>query len=179
MIGARDRAQVIGQSIVTLVHPDDRSRFLEVHHSAYGGLPASCEYRIFGLNSVERCVYSHSVPFDISTGVRAVLSVTSDITERKRLEEQLRQSQKMEAVGRLAGGIAHDFNNLLTVIGGYTDTALTEMPNDSPTAALLREVRRATESAASLTGAADVQTPADCAAQPLDLNAVVTDVEQS
>src|SRR5687767_5045349 len=146
MIGAKDRAQVIGQSIVTLVHPDDRNRFMDVHHSAYRGVPASCEYRILSAGGGERWVESHSVPFDISTGVRAVLSVTSDITERKRLEEQLRQSQKMEAVGRLAGGIAHDFNNLLTVIGGYTETALAELPNDSPTAALLREVRRAAES---------------------------------
>jgi two-component system, cell cycle sensor histidine kinase and response regulator CckA len=179
MIGAKDRGQVIGQSIISLVHPDDRSRFLDVHQSASRGVPASGEYRIFSVGGGERWVESHSVPFDISTGVRAVLSVTSDITERKRLEEQLRQSQKMEAVGRLAGGIAHDFNNLLTVIGGYTETALAELPQDAPTAALLREVRRAAESAASLTRRLLMFSRRQIVRlTPLDLNAVVTDVEQ-
>ncbi|HET9467711.1 MAG TPA: ATP-binding protein [Vicinamibacterales bacterium] len=180
MIGAKDRSQVLGQSIITLVHPDDRSRFIDVHNSAYGGVPASGEYRIFGLSGGgERWVESHAVPFDIAAGVRAVLSVTSDITERKRLEEQLRQSQKMEAVGRLAGGIAHDFNNLLTVIGGYTETALAELPTDAPTAALLREVRRAAESAASLTRRLLMFSRRQIVRlTPLDLNAVVADVEQ-
>ena len=180
MIGATDRSQVLGQSIIALVHPDDRSRFLDMHNTAYGGVPASGEYRIFGLSGgAERWVESHAVPFDIAAGVRAVLSVTSDITERKRLEEQLRQSQKMEAVGRLAGGIAHDFNNLLTVIGGYTETALAELPNDAPTAALLREVRRAAESAASLTRRLLMFSRRQIVRlTPLDLNAVVADVEQ-
>ena len=179
MIGAKDRSQVIGESIISLVHPDDRSRFLDVHQSAFGGVPASGEYRIVGLSGGERWVESRSVPFDISSDVRAVLSVTNDITERKRLEEQLRQSQKMEAVGRLAGGIAHDFNNLLTVIGGYTETALAELPNDGPTAALLREVRRAAESAASLTRRLLMFSRRQIVRlSPLDLNAVVSDTGQ-
>jgi PAS domain S-box-containing protein len=179
MIGASDRSQVIGRDIISLVHPDDRRRFLDVHQSAVEGVPATLEYRILALSGAERWVESHSVPFDVSSGVRAVLSVTSDITERKHLEEQLRQSQKMEAVGRLAGGIAHDFNNLLTVIGGYTETALAELPNDAPTATLLREVRRAAESAASLTRRLLMFSRRQIVRlSPLDLNAVVSDVEQ-
>src|SRR5688572_21166764 len=87
MIGAKEPSQVVGRSIISLVHPDDRSRFLDVHQSAFAGVPASGEYRILGLSGDERWVESHSVPFDISSDVRAVLSVTSDITERKRLEE--------------------------------------------------------------------------------------------
>jgi PAS domain S-box-containing protein len=67
MIGAGNLAQVIGQSIVTLVHPEDRSRFLEVHNSACSGVPATCEYRILGLSGQERWVESHSVPCDLST----------------------------------------------------------------------------------------------------------------
>ncbi|MFO0852548.1 MAG: ATP-binding protein [Gemmataceae bacterium] len=74
-----------------------------------------------------------------------------DMTDRRRLEDQLRQAQKMEAVGRLAGGIAHDFNNLLTVILGFSDTLLAE--NDLPAAVRPRveEIRRAGERASGLT----------------------------
>jgi PAS domain S-box-containing protein len=73
-----------------------------------------------------------------------------DVSERARLEEQLRQAQKMEAVGRLAGGIAHDFNNLLTAILGYTDLVRDRLPADSEDAKDLEEVQRASESAAAL-----------------------------
>ena len=74
-----------------------------------------------------------------------------DVTERKQLEGQLRQAQKMEAIGRLAGGVAHDFNNVLTAIFGYVDILREEMPADSSAQRDLAEVRKASERAASLT----------------------------
>ncbi len=76
--------------------------------------------------------------------------VSRDISERIRLEEQIRQSQKMEAVGQLAGGIAHDFNNLLQAILGYTDMAMEDLPADSSARTSLVEAYKASERAAAL-----------------------------
>jgi two-component system cell cycle sensor histidine kinase/response regulator CckA len=90
--------------------------------------------------------------------VIGIHTTNQDITERKRsekelagLQEQLRQSQKMEAIGRLAGGIAHDFNNLLTVIKGYTDLSLLQLKEGDPLWGNLREIDKASERAKDLT----------------------------
>jgi signal transduction histidine kinase len=108
-----------------------------------------------------------------------------DITEQKegelergRLEEQLRQTTKMEAVGRLAGGIAHDFNNLLTAIQGYGELALARLAPDDPQRRDIEEIQRAAERAAALTrqllafGRCRLLQP-----RAVDVNAVVRDVE--
>ena len=80
-----------------------------------------------------------------------VVGVSADLTQRRELEQQLRQSQKMEAVGRLAGGIAHDFNNLLHVINGTVQILLWELPDPELLRADLEEIRVAGERAAALT----------------------------
>ena len=80
-----------------------------------------------------------------------VSAVAQDITERRFLEEQLRQSQKMEAVGRLAGGVAHDFNNLLTSIAGHTELLLEDLGEDDAIRSDIEEVLRAVDRASSLT----------------------------
>src|SRR5258707_1705907 len=85
-------------------------------------------------------------------GRRARLVLAIDVTERKRLEEPSRQSQKMEAIGRLAGGIAHDCNNLLTVILGYCDLASNRPSIASDFRKELKEIRKAGERATVLVG---------------------------
>ncbi len=107
------------------------------------------------------------------------ISVIADMTDRKRLEEQFRQAQKMEAVGRLAGGVAHDFNNLLTVIGGYTQMLLETMKPDDPSRSPIEEIDRASASAAALTqqllafSRRQIVTP-----QLLDLNQLVAGLDK-
>jgi PAS domain S-box-containing protein len=79
-----------------------------------------------------------------------LLSMREDITERKKLEDQLRQAQKMESLGTLAGGIAHDFNNVLAIINGFTEIALSRGPSDEAQAKHLREIHNAAQRAIGL-----------------------------
>jgi PAS domain S-box-containing protein len=82
---------------------------------------------------------------------RVFIATARDLTERKRLEDQFRQAQKMEAVGRLAAGVAHDFNNLLTAIIGSADLTLEALPDDSSDRENLQEIKGAAQRAAGLT----------------------------
>ena len=103
-----------------------------------------------------------------------------DLTERLRLEAQLVQAQKMDAVGRLAGGVAHDFNNLLTIITSYSELALDEVPGNPSLAAKIQEILQAARRAAELTR----QLLAFSRKQPralrvADLNQVITDIAKT
>ena len=155
MIGARRLDEVVGRPLIDLVHPDDRGRVTDLHRAACGGAPGRLEFRLIGPNGQDRWVDSHLVPFEAmdetSDARTAVLGVTSDVTEHKRLEDQLRQAQKMEAIGQLAGGIAHDFNNLLTAIGGYADMVIETLDEADPRREEMQEVTKATTRAAALT----------------------------
>jgi PAS domain S-box-containing protein len=107
------------------------------------------------------------------------LGIVSDVSDRRRLEEQLRQAQKMDAIGRLAGGIAHDFNNLLTVITGRTELMLAQLPAEHPQRRHMDLVQKTAERAAALTR----QLLTFSRKQPvelrvLDLNSVLTGMER-
>ena len=106
-------------------------------------------------------------------------AVGVDVTERKQLEEQFLQSQKMEAIGRLAGGIAHDFNNLLTVVQGYTDVILGEIATSHPHRPALEQVKRAGERAAALTRQLLLFTRRQVVeARVVDLNGIVRELDR-
>jgi len=103
----------------------------------------------------------------------------SDVTERRRLEDQLRQSQKMEAVGRLAGGVAHDFNNLLTAIHGYAAHLLERFPAGDPSRDDVSEILHAGERAAALTRQLlAFSRRQELALEVLDLNVLVDESER-
>ncbi len=87
----------------------------------------------------------------VHRGKKILHTVWRDITNRKKLEEQLRQSQKMEALGQLAGGVAHDFNNMLTVIQGYSGLLLKDLDANSPIYTDILQIQKAAEQAAMLT----------------------------
>ena len=97
------------------------------------------------------CRFSLALLRDSAGSTIGTLAILEDTTERKRLEAQLRQAQKMEAVGRLAGGIAHDFNNLLAVIMGHSDLIRSVLKKGDALAHDVEQIRRASERAASLT----------------------------
>ena len=100
----------------------------------------------------DRKFESHVQPLRDGEGViQGVIGVALDITERERLTDQLRQSQKMQAVGELAGGVAHDFNNLLMVVKGHAQILLDRIPESSPLRLSAEQVEKAADRAATLT----------------------------
>jgi two-component system, cell cycle sensor histidine kinase and response regulator CckA len=113
--------------------------------------PTLLRYRL-GNEGPERWLITRAKPILDNAGkVRMVISIAQDTTELRKTEEQFRQSQKMEAVGRLAGGVAHDFNNLLTAINGYSELLIGMVEREDPRRSYLEEIRKAGERAASLT----------------------------
>jgi PAS domain S-box-containing protein len=137
------------QPLINFVHPDDRDATMRAReHVLSGG-------RLFGFTNRYRTragdyrwIEWHT---KADTQGRVIYAVARDRTESRQLEERVRQSQKMEAVGRLAGGIAHDFNNLLTVIIGFSDMTLDGLPAGDERRDSLEQVRLAAQSAAALT----------------------------
>ncbi len=149
----RAEAEVLGKPLASIVAP-----------SSLAGLTASLDQlRAGAIDAVEegdyqrsdgrtiRCEWTTIPLFDHTGAFDGALMLGEDVTDRRALETQLRQTQKMEAVGQLAGGVAHDFNNLLSVILSYTELALDELPGDASIRSELAEVHAAGLRASTLT----------------------------
>ncbi len=166
-----------------LVHPEDLpevERDLEEFFRGKQGI-WSREYRMRRKSGEYIWVLSHAKVVDSSPDGQTLrmAGTISDISERRNIQDQLLQAQKMESVGRLAGGVAHDFNNLLTVINGYSEMLLKRMPPQDSSRPHLEEIQKAGQRAASLTqqllafSRRQVLQP-----RVLDLNALILDAQK-
>jgi two-component system, cell cycle sensor histidine kinase and response regulator CckA len=140
--------QFVGRSLLEYFETTDQT-FLPIaaHKRAISGEPVT--FHVEWKGGSYAC---HAEPLRDANGqVLGAICMSLDVTDRKQLEEQLRQAQKMEAVGRLAGGIAHDFNNLLMVIQGYADLLAERLPAGDPMRRNAEQIQMAGQRAASLT----------------------------
>jgi PAS domain S-box-containing protein len=163
------------------IHPEDRDKVLaQFQADLLGQERSTYEYRFrHGDGSYRWTRCELRLIRDAAGQAVEVVGSWSDITERKGLEDQYRQAQKTEAVGRLAGGVAHDFNNLLTVINGYGELVLAQLAPSDPARALIREIVAAGDRAAGLTRQLlAFSRKAIIEPKILDLKVVVADVEK-
>jgi PAS domain S-box-containing protein len=182
------RDELLRKDFQSITHPDDLANDLEFVRRVLSGEIETYELEKRYIHASGRVVW---IQLDVSLVRDAAgeplyfIAQIQDITNRRQLEEQFRQSQKMEAVGRLAGGVAHDFNNLLTVISGYSELALQRVTESESRTERddvrdeLEEIKSAAARAASLTqqllafSRQQVLRPG-----MLDLNEIVAEIEK-
>ncbi len=164
---------------VASIHPEDRSRIRDAMRKQVLGTYDE-EFRIIRPDGVVRWIRDQAFPVRNASGeVIRLAGVAEDVTARRHLEAQLRQTQKMESVGQLAGGVAHDFNNFLTVISGCAELLLMSGADAPDAREILDEIRRTSERAASLTrqllsfSRQEIVEP-----RVVDLNSVVIDTDK-
>ena len=170
------RDEFLAMTIKDVRPPEDVPRLLEFVAKLEAEFSGPSRHRRKNGQVIQTEVFHRSLPFG-DRPARLVLAF--DVTEKQRLEEEVRHSQKVEAVGQMAGSVAHDFNNLLTAIAGYSDLLLASLEPEDARRADVEEIHKAAERAARLTrqllAFSRRQAP-----QPrvLDLNQVVQDMEK-
>jgi PAS domain S-box-containing protein len=174
-----EREQVIGRTALDLnIWADANDRKQMIEQLNVEGHLHSFETQFVTRSGGSRMVLISAEIIKLD-GAECVIAITSDITDTRRLEEQFRQAQKMEAVGRLAGGVAHDFNNILGVIIGYSDLSREQLPDDSLVFKHIEQIRKAALRATGLTSQL-LAFSRQQVLQPsvLNLNAVVNNVSK-
>jgi PAS domain S-box-containing protein len=179
--------EMIGRSLLSFVFPEDVPIFERRLAALRCGESAVSEKRFRRRDGAAMLALLSSTPtIDEAGQFRGAFAMMIDISlqkrdqaEREELRLQLEQAQKLESLGRLAGGVAHDFNNLLTVINGYSDILMKDLPEEDPQRQAIEEIRGAGERAAALTkqlltfGRRQISRP--CA---LELNALIAGAER-
>jgi PAS domain S-box-containing protein len=151
--------EILGKHLSFVVHPDDLSRVSVINRGQQMGEVVPNRYEFKGIKKNGEPVYIEaSVTNVIYLGEAVLLAYLRDITDRKRtemekghLEAQLRQAQKMEAIGQLAGGVAHDFNNILTAVIGYGNLLQAKMAQDDPLRTYVEQILASSGKAVNLT----------------------------
>jgi PAS domain S-box-containing protein len=163
------------------VAPEWRESVREQHRLRIAGTPVPDHQEYEGICADGTRIWIEAQVTTVEAGGRIVgtQSALRDVSERKRLEAQYLQAQKMESVGRLAGGVAHDFNNLLTVINGYSELLASKLGNDRGLREMAEQILRAGKSAAELTTQLLTFSRKQVAqARPLELNVVVQEAQK-
>jgi PAS domain S-box-containing protein len=138
-----ESSEVIGRPFAEFVFAEDLPKVQEQFNKVYANKWEPYEYRVRTKSGEVRWIRASSRPVYQKGQVIGIQGMATDITAMKQLEGQLRQAQKMEAIGTLAGGIAHDFNNILGIIVGNTELALLDVSEASPACHNLEEIRKA------------------------------------
>ncbi|HPP06195.1 MAG TPA: PAS domain S-box protein [Syntrophorhabdaceae bacterium] len=175
MFGYKNAEEVIGRDILTTVHEDDKNFVKYLARKREEGTRVMPQYEFKGVKKNGEIIYIEiSVGEVFFYGERFIIAFLRDITDRKQLEAQLIQSQKMEAIGQLAGGVAHDFNNILTAIIGYADLLEMKLSKDDRLKHYVQQILTSANRAAQLTqGLLTFSRKQIMHLKPVDLNKTI------
>jgi PAS domain S-box-containing protein len=177
--------EVIGRHCYEISHHSDKPCFemgeqCSVKHTFDTGDPFTALHVHHDREKNPVYVETKSYPFkDPSGNTVSAIEIVNNTTEKKKLEDQLRHAQKMEAVGQLAGGIAHDFNNILTAITGYGSLMMRKMADDDPSRNFLQQILDSSQRAANLTqGLLAFSRKQVMSPVPVQVNKIIENVEK-